>query len=100
MKEFMFFTTYNKLIIIKYKKMKLIKVTKNHSKHYRLKDGRIGSIYNSGYVRVNTKSKYNNSNRFYQINQKVVICDNFERVLVEKECERLKMLQNFENKNC
>lgn len=89
--------------------MKLIKVTKNHSKHYRLKDGRIGSIYKSGYVRVNTKSKYNNSNRFYQINQKVEVnisCEVpnsisfYQRVLLEKECERYQMLQNFENKNC
>ena len=88
--------------------MKLIKVTKNKSKHFRLKDGRIGVIYKSGYVRVNTKSKYNNSNRFYQLNQKVKIwynCKNpygykWVRVLIENECDRIKMLQNFENKNC
>jgi hypothetical protein len=33
--------------------MKLIHVTKNNSKVYRLKDNRIGVIYDSGYVRVN-----------------------------------------------
>ena len=35
--------------------MKLIHVTKNNSKVYRLKDNRIGVIYNSGYVRVSRK---------------------------------------------
>ncbi len=59
--------------------MKLIKVTKNKSKHFRLKDGRIGVIYESGYIRVNTKSKYNNSNRYYQLNQKVKIWFQEER---------------------
>ena len=41
--------------------MKLIHVTKNNSKVYRLKDNRIGIIYDSGYVRVSKKlnKKYN-----------------------------------------
>ena len=82
--------------------MKLIKVTKNKNKHFRLKDGRIGSIYNSGYVRIN------GNDRLYQINKKVKIWYNcetpygyrWERVLIEKECERMKYLQEFENNNC
>ena len=53
-------------------------------------------------------TRHNNSNRFYQLNQKVKIwynCENpygyrWERVLIENECNRIKMLQNFENKNC
>ena len=39
--------------------MKLIHVTKNKSKVYRLKDNRIGVIYNSGYVRVSRKLNKN-----------------------------------------
>jgi len=92
--------------------MKLIKVTKNKSKVYRLKDNRIGIIYNSGYVRVSKKlnKKYNDiklqMSMLYQINKKVEVfetCSEFPynvRILIEKECERFKHLQNFENKNC
>jgi hypothetical protein len=43
----------------------------------------------------------------YQINKKVEVyencCSKFPynvRVLIEKECDRFKHLQNFENKNC
>ena len=92
--------------------MKLIHVTKNNSKVYRLKDNRIGVIYESGYVRVSKKlnKKYNDykfqMKFLYQINKKVEvfeICSKFPynvRILIEKECERFKHLQNFENKNC
>tara|TARA_R100001480_G_scaffold151346_1_gene152620 strand:+ start:305 stop:583 length:279 start_codon:yes stop_codon:yes gene_type:complete len=92
--------------------MKLIHVTKNKSKVYRLKDNRIGVIYNSGYVRVSRKlnKKYNDykfqMKFLYQINKKVEvfeICSKFPynvRILIEKECERFKHLQKFENKNC
>ena len=92
--------------------MKLIHVTKNKSKVYRLKDNRIGVIYNSGYVRVSKKlnKKYNDykfqMKFLYQINKKVEVfetCSKFPynvRILIEKECERFKHLQNFENKNC
>ena len=93
--------------------MKLIHVTKNKSKVYRLKDNRIGIIYNSGYVRVSKKlnKKYNDiklqMSMLYQINKKVKVyencCSKFPynvRVLIEKECDRFKHLQNFENKNC
>tara|TARA_R100000278_G_scaffold55536_1_gene46145 strand:- start:192 stop:473 length:282 start_codon:yes stop_codon:yes gene_type:complete len=93
--------------------MKLIHVTKNNSKVYRLKDNRIGVIYDSGYVRVSRKlSKKYNDYKFqmkflYQINKKVEVYENCNckfpynvRVLIEKECERFKHLQNFENKNC
>jgi hypothetical protein len=93
--------------------MKLIHVTKNNSKVYRLKDNRIGVIYDSGYVRVSRKlnKKYNDykfqMKFLYQINKKVEVyencCSQFPynvRVLIEKECERFKHLQNFENKNC
>ena len=76
--------------------MKLIHVTKNNSKVYRLKDNRIGIIYDSGYVRVSKK-----------LNKKVEVYENCSykfphnvRVLIEKECDRFKHLQNFENKNC
>ena len=93
--------------------MKLIHVTKNNSKVYRLKDNRIGIIYKSGYVRVSKKlnKKYNDykfqMKFLYQINKKVEVYENCNckfpynvRVLIEKECERFKHLQNFENKNC
>ena len=93
--------------------MKLIHVTKNNSKVYRLKDNRIGIIYNSSYVRVSKKlnKKYNDykfqMKFLYQINKKVEVyencCSKFPynvRVLIEKECDRFKHLQNFENKNC
>ena len=42
----------------------------------------------------------------YQINKKVEVfetCSKFPynvRIMIEKECERFKHLQNFENKNC
>ena len=83
--------------------MKLIHVTKNKSKVYRLKDNRIGVIYNSGYVRVSRKlnKKYNDykfqMKFLYQINKKF---PHNVRILIEKECERFNHLQNFENKNC
>ena len=93
--------------------MKLIHVTKNNSKVYRLKDNRIGIIYDSGYVRVSKKlnKKYNDiklqMSMLYQINKKVEVFENCTykfphnvRVMIEKECDRFKHLQNFENKNC
>ena len=43
----------------------------------------------------------------YQINKKVEVYENCDckfpynvRVMIEKECDRFKHLQNFENKNC
>ena len=57
--------------------MKLIHVTKNNSKVYRLKDNRIGIIYDSGYVRVSKKlnKKYNDiklqMSMLFQINKKL-----------------------------
>ena len=62
--------------------MKLIHVTKNNSKVYRLKDNRIGIIYDSGYVRVSKKlnKKYNDiklqMSMLYQINKKVEVYEN------------------------
>jgi|TARA_B100001559_G_scaffold65611_1_gene53137 hypothetical protein len=81
--------------------MKLIKITKT-GKFFRLNDNRIGSIFKSGYVRIN------GNDRMYQINKKVKLwydCNDpygyrYERVLIERECDRLKYLENFEKRNC
>ena len=46
--------------------MKLFKITKNKSLHFKMSDGRIGIVYESGYVRVSVKGI---NDRLYQINQ-------------------------------
>jgi len=81
--------------------MELIKVNKNKNLVFKLKDGRIGVTYNSGYVRVTTKyiPKYA---RYYQINKKVYN-DNqncWERIKIPNQTDRIQHLLNFETKNC
>ena len=53
--------------------MKLNKIINKGSLHFKLSDGRLGVCYESGYVRVNTKSKnmYHGKKTMYQINQLV-----------------------------
>ncbi len=54
--------------------MKLIKITSKGSLHFELSDGRIGTVSESGYVRVNTKQDnfYHRRPLFYQINKKIL----------------------------
>ena len=86
--------------------MELLKVTKGGALHFRLSDGRIGVSYESGYVRVNTKSKnmYHGRKTMYQINKltKVKTKDNYyyKRTLVPTQYDRVNMLINFNNNNC
>ena len=94
--------------------MKLIKKTQTGALAFRLKDGRIGTVYNTGYVRVTIKrnnpnplTDLNSAHSNYQINQQVKVCSKYrdftydiQRVLIECECERIEFLQAFENKNC
>ena len=86
--------------------MKLIKITNKGSLHFRLTDGRLGVCYESGYVRVNTKSKnmYHGRKTMYQINKltKVKTKDNYyyKRTLVPTQYDRVNMLINFNNNNC
>jgi hypothetical protein len=86
--------------------MELLKVTKGGALHFRLSDGRIGVSYESGYVRVNTKSKnmYHGRKTMYQINKltKVKTKDSYyyKRTLVPTQYDRVNMLINFNNNNC
>ena len=78
--------------------MELTKVTSGGALHFKLSDGRIGSTYPSGYVRVSTKSIgfYYPSHLQYQINK----VKNSSRVLIPTQKARLEYLMNFNNKNC
>ena len=78
--------------------MELTKVTNGGALHFKLSDGRIGSTYPSGYVRVTTKSIgfYYMSHIQYQINK----VKDGARVLIPTQKARLEYLMNFNNKNC
>ena len=91
--------------------MKLIKITNKGSLHFRLTDGRLGVCYESGYVRVNTKSKnmYHGKKTMYQINQMIKVLEptkwnvdnyNYKRILITKCSNRIQYLLNFDNNNC
>jgi hypothetical protein len=94
--------------------MKLLKVTKSGALHFELSDGRIGVSYESGYVRVNTKSKnmYHGKKTMYQINKmtkvktpdyyKGVIGTNYfyKRELITDQRDRINLLFRFNNNNC
>jgi len=65
--------------------MKLIKVTKNKSKHFRLNDGRIGVIYKMKHFEVKYKNVLRNKNssyykKFNGILTKLVSCKNKEEI--------------------
>ena len=82
--------------------MKLLKVTKGGSLHFKLSDGRLGVTYPSGYVRVSTK--YSHS-RLYQINKQkfediTQPYSRVERVLIPSQRDRINFLLRFNNKNC
>jgi len=89
--------------------MKLIKITKQGSLHFRLTDGRLGVCYESGYVRVSIK---HSTTRFYQINKLVKVKTPdyykgfigtnyfYKRLLINNCVERVQCLLNFNNKNC
>jgi len=89
--------------------MKLIKITKQGSLHFKLSDGRIGVCYESGYVRVSIK---NSTTRFYQINKlnKITTPDYYKGVMgtnyfyrrdIISNCvDRVQHLLNFNNNNC
>ena len=86
--------------------MKLIKITKKGSLHFRLSDGRLGVCYESGYVRVQTKGRnmYHGRKTMYQINKliKVITKDNYfyKRQLITNCVDRVQCLLNFDNSNC
>ena len=86
--------------------MKLIKITKNKSLHFELSDKRVGVVYTSGYVRVSTKSGYpNRPRKLYQINQKITLMKGkndfrYKRVLQDNVEDGVRMLYNFDLKNC
>lgn len=90
--------------------MKLFKITKNKSLHFKMSDGRIGIVYESGYVRVSVKG---DNDRLYQINKKKLVyskrfegskliyttCDH-TRILVKDHVDRVQMLYTYDLKNC
>ena len=91
--------------------MELLKVTKGGALHFKLSDGRIGVSYESGYVRVSTKSKnmYHGKKTMYQINQMIKVLEptkwnadnyNYKRILVPTQYDRVNMLINFNINNC
>lgn len=84
--------------------MKLFKITKNKSLHFKMSDGRIGIVYESGYVRVSVKGI---NDKLYQINQKKQFKSKkypdfyiYKRTLVKDHVDRVKMLYNYDLKNC
>jgi hypothetical protein len=78
--------------------MELTKVTNGGALHFKLSDGRMGSTYPTGYVRVTTKNigYYYTSRINYQINK----VKNGARVLIPTQKARLEYLMKFNNKNC
>ena len=85
--------------------MKLLRVTKSGSLHFELNDGRLGVTYESGYVRVSTKSLTTKNPRMYQINQqkfedRTEPYSRVSRVLLPNQVDRINLLINFNNKNC
>ena len=91
--------------------MKLLKVTKSGALHFELSDGRIGVSYESGYVRVSTKSKnmYHGRKTMYQINKVIKVPAPTEwnrddywhrRVLITNCVDRVQCLLDFDNNNC
>ncbi len=84
--------------------MKLFKITKNKSLHFKMSDGRIGTVCESGYVRVSVKGI---NDRLYQINKKKLVyskrfegsCDH-TRILVNDHVDRVQMLYTYDLKNC
>ena len=84
--------------------MKLIKVTKKGSIHFKLDDGRLGVSYNSGYIRVSVKGI---NNRLYQINKKIILRYgklndqyHYKRDLITSSSDRINTLLEFNNNNC
>ena len=81
--------------------MKLIKITKKGSLHFRLSDGRLGVCYESGYIRVSVKGV---NNRLYQINKQVKVITKssyfYKRQLITNCVDRVQYLLNFNNNNC
>lgn len=89
--------------------MKLIKITRQGSIHFKLSDGRIGTVSESGYVRVSTKydNYYHKKPLFYQINKQIKYKNkkypewtNVKRELVPNHVDRIKLLYTFNQKNC
>ena len=86
--------------------MKLIKITKKGSLHFRLSDGRLGVCYESGYVRVQTKGRnmYHGRKTMYQINKQVKVITKssyfYKRQLITNCVDRVQCLLNFDNNNC
>ena len=78
----------------------------NDTYYFTLTDKRVGVAYPSGYIRVSTKSQ---SKLLYQINKKIKVAEptewntnnyNYKRVLVKNLEDRIKMLFEFNQKNC
>jgi len=88
--------------------MRLIKVTKDGSLHFKLSDGRLGVTYESGYVRVSTKRHIPMSGKLYQINkQRKDWYDresqwgyNTVRELIPSHVDRVRRLIDFNEENC
>ncbi len=83
--------------------MQVLNISKNGTIKCEMSDGRLGYTYKSGYVRVSLK---HNSKRLYQINVKRTNYNAersnyyYTRELLYNELDRLRMLYNFDLKNC
>ena len=95
--------------------MKLLEINKKGTEMYQLKDGRLGKIYRSGYVRVTIlrngirdgeyfHSDSTKNSRWYQINKVVSYKGKFgkqyKRLLLAEHCDKVSLLKRFEDKNC
>ena len=87
--------------------MKVLNISKNGTIKCEMSDGRLGYTYKSGYVRVSCKqTNYTRNVKLYQINTKVKLFNSnrdnyyYRRVLLPNELDRLRLLYNFDLKNC
>ena len=89
--------------------MKLIKITKSGSLHFKWSDGRKGISYKNGYVRTSVKRPGRFIGSLYQINKVKKIYKGslwggwdyrYERVLITCPQKRYEFLLNFDNNNC
>lgn len=95
--------------------MKLLEINKKGTEMYQLKDGRLGKIYRSGYVRVTIlrhgirdgkyfQSDSTKNSRWYQINKvmsyKGKFGKQYKRLLLAEHCDKVSLLKRFEDKNC
>jgi len=94
--------------------MELVKVSEKGTLSFKMSDGRIGTSYDSGYIRISSGQSYSEDHykiygrpRLHQLNKKIKVyydegeySFNYVRVLIPNQIDRLKALIKYNNKNC